>query len=271
MVGPRRSGPRSLRGASNRGRQRRAKLPGTPASSVPIPVAAEPAASPETSDEGLDGLLVATLVVRMRKEKAWTARFSMAHPDVTMEILNHSDLGPHVSVSDHWISGSPPGVWTREIANYSDVRKVESIAEIAEGSLYRITYSNPPVIYLFRKLGVPLQFPVRIQAGTIRWEIVARRSEFLPILEFARKVDPNLQVVSIRRRPLRSHLPQLTDSQHELLTHAIEAGYFAVPREITLTELAKRLNRSKSALSEAIATIERKLLESALRRTTLTP
>jgi predicted DNA binding protein len=126
------------------------------------------------------------------------------------------------------------------------------------------------VIYLFRKLGVPLQFPVRIQAGTIRWEIVARRSKFLPILEFARKVDPNLQIVSIRRRPLRSHLPQLTDSQHELLTHAIEAGYFAVPREITLTELAKRLNRSKSALSEAIATIERKLLESALRRTTLT-
>ncbi|MCI4327047.1 MAG: helix-turn-helix domain-containing protein [Thermoplasmata archaeon] len=46
------------------------------------------------------------------------------------------------------------------------------------------------------------------------------------------------------------------------------AGYFAVPRGITLTDLAARLDRSKSAVSESIAIIERKLLESPRRSTT---
>jgi predicted DNA binding protein len=63
----------------------------------------------------------------------------------------------------------------------------------------------------------------------------------------------------------------LTEAQQQLLTEAMAAGYFAVPRGITLTDLARRLNRSKSSLSEAIAVIERKLLESAMRSSALSP
>lgn len=140
---------------------------------------------------------------------------------------------------------------------------------MADGCLYRITYRNPPIIYLYRELGIPIQFPLRVQDGVIRWEVVARRSEFRAVLDHAGKVDPRFQIVSIRRRPLRSHLPELTVSQHQLLTQAMAAGYFAVPRGITLTDLARRLDRSKSAVSEAIAIIERKLLESAMRSSAL--
>jgi len=43
------------------------------------------------------------------------------------------------------------------------------------------------------------------------------------------------------------------------------AGYFAVPRGITLTALARRLHRSKSSISESLALIEKQLLETALR------
>jgi len=197
--------------------------------------------------------------------------FSRAHPELTIEVLNRSDLTEHVSVSDYWITGGPPGVWAREIAGYSDVRKVETLAEVGGGCLYRITYSSPPIVYVYRMLGIPMQFPLRIQAGFLTWEVVARRSEFEAVLEHAREVAPDFQVVSIRDRPLRSHLPMLTDAQQRLLSQSMAAGYFAVPREITLTELARRLGRSKSGISEAIAIIEKKLLESALRPTSLTP
>lgn len=228
---------------------------------------------PRPTEDGLaaDGLLLATLRVRIRIKGPWTGAFTRAHPNVIVEILNRSDLSEHFSVSDHWISGLPPGVWAREVGRYADVRKVDSLAEVADGSIYRITYRNPPVVYLYRKLGLPIQFPLRIQGGVIRWEVVARRSEFESVVRYARTVDPEFQVVSIRRGPLRSHLPILTDSQHQLLSRAMEAGYFAVPRAITLTDLARRLDRSKSAVSEAIAIIERKLLESALRPTSISP
>lgn len=190
---------------------------------------------------------------------------------MNLEVLNRADVSKDVSVSDHWIAGSPPGVWAAEIARLPGVFKVDSLAEVGDGCLYRITYRNPPVIYLYRELGLPIQFPLRIQDGIIRWEVVARRSEFRAVLKYTEKADPNFQVVSIRRRPLRSHLPVLTETQHQLLTQAMAAGYFAVPRGITLTDLARRLDRSKSAVSEGIAIIERKLLESALRPTSLTP
>lgn len=216
-------------------------------------------------------LLLALLRIRIQKKGLWTGPFSRAHPNLTLEVLNRSDLTEHLSVSDYWISGGPPGVWAREIAEYSDVRKVDSLAEVGSGCLYRITFSSPPIVYVYRMLGLPMQFPVRIQAGFLTWEVVARRSEFEAVLKHARTVNPDFQVVSIRDRPLRSHLPMLTDAQQHILADAMAAGYFAVPRGITLTDLARRLGRSKSGLSEAIANIERKLLESALRPTSLTP
>ena len=216
-------------------------------------------------------LLLATLRIRIQTKGLWTGPFSRAHPDLTIEILNRSDLTEHESVSDHWISGGPPGVWAREIAGYSDVRKVDSLAEVGGGCLYRIRYSSPPIVYVYRMLGIPMQFPLRIQAGFLTWEVVARRGDFEAVLKHAREVAPDFQVVSIRDRPLRSHLPMLTDAQQELLAQAMAAGYFAVPRGVTLTELARRLGRSKSGISEAIAIIEKKLLESALRPTSLTP
>jgi predicted DNA binding protein len=218
-----------------------------------------------------DRLLLATLRIRTRTRRPWTGPFSRAHPNLTVEILNRSEVNEHLSVSDHWISGGPPGVWAREISQYPDVRKVDSLAEVGEGCIYRITYLNPPVIYLYRKLGLPMQFPLRLQAGFIRWEVVARRSEFEAVLRHARAADPDVQLVSIRRRPLRSHLPILTEAQQRLLTEAMAAGYFAVPRGITLTDLARRLGRSKSSLSEAIAVIEKKLLESAMRSSPFSP
>lgn len=44
----------------------------------------------------------------------------------------------------------------------------------------------------------------------------------------------------------------LTPKQQELLTVAYEEGYFSVPRDVSQTELADRLNVSKSAISQRL-------------------
>jgi hypothetical protein len=212
---------------------------------------------------GVDRLLLATLRLVI-PPGVWTGSFSTSHPNVRMEALNRTEVSPDVSVSDYWISGQPPGCWAREIGGFSDVLRVDSLTEVGGGCLYRVTYQNPQVVYLYRRLRIPIQFPLRIQAGTITWEVVARASEFQEIMEYMRSRDRDLRVLSIRRRPLRAHLPMLTVTQEQLLRDAMAAGYFAVPRGITLTDLAKKLDRSKSSISESIAIIERKLLETVL-------
>ena len=216
------------------------------------------------------GLLIATLRVRVPRD-LWTGQFSGKHPTVRLEVLNRTDLSADTSVSDYWIAGKPPGVWANEIGSYSDVLRVDSLAEVADGCLYRVRYKNPPVVYQYRRLGLPLQFPLRIYAGTLTWEVIGRRSDFQEILGFVKRRDPDLQILSVRHRGLRTHLPFLTPAQQQLLADAMSAGYFAVPRGITLTALARRLGRSKSAVSEALAIVEKKLLESTLRPTSLLP
>jgi hypothetical protein len=214
-------------------------------------------------EEGRSRIQLATLKIRIPRN-LWTGPFSSRHPAIRLEVLNRTDVTNDVSVSDYWISGGTPGEWALEIGAFPDVLRVDGLAAVGDGCLYRIKYRNPPVIRLYRRLHLPLQFPLRIQAGVLTWEVVARHAEFQRVMEYARRTDAGVQVVSLKRRPLRSHLPQLTDSQHELLTEAMSAGYFAVPRGITLTELAKKLDRSKSSISEGIALIEKKLVESAL-------
>ncbi|MCI4320243.1 MAG: helix-turn-helix domain-containing protein [Thermoplasmata archaeon] len=211
-----------------------------------------------------DRIVLATLRIRIPKG-VWTGPFSRTHPNTRLEALNRTEVVPDVSVSDYWIEGSPPGSWAREILEYPDVLRAESLAEVGGGCLYRITYQNPQIVSLYRRLHLPIQFPLRIQAGYILWEVVARASEFQEVLEYSRSTDPEMTIVSIRRRPLRTHLPQLTETQERLLRDAMAAGYFAVPRGITLTNLAKKLQRSKSSISESIALIEQKLLETAVR------
>jgi hypothetical protein len=211
-----------------------------------------------------DRLFLATLRIRV-PSGLWAGHFTQIHPRVRVEVLNRGEVRPGVSISDHWISAGPPGAWVEEISRYPDIEKVEALAEVGGGSLYRVTYRNPPILGLYRRLQLPVPFPLRIQGGMIDWEVAARYSDFETILAFARQRDPRARVISIRRRALRNHLPQLTERQHELLTDAMAAGYFAVPRGITLTALARKLHRSKSSVSEAIALVEQKLLESALR------
>ena len=56
----------------------------------------------------------------------------------------------------------------------------------------------------------------------------------------------------------------LTDRQRECLQAALRLGYFEVPRECTLAELADRLGVDKSTASETIRRGQTRLVKSAL-------
>jgi predicted DNA binding protein len=211
-----------------------------------------------------DRLLMATLTLRI-PDRTWTGPFSRSHPEVAIEILGRSEAGKGLMIADHWISGRPAGVWTREIARRPDVVSAESLAEVGDGSLYRVKFRTPPIVELYRRLEIPLPFPIRVRAGYAHWEIVARAPEFAQVLNFGREFDPRIRISWTRTPPLRAHLPLLTKPQKSLLHLAIASGYFAVPRRVSLIELARRAHRSKSSVSESMARIERSLLESALR------
>ncbi len=208
-------------------------------------------------------LVIATLRISPRKG-VWLGTFSRRHPYHLLELLSRTEVSPTVSVADIWISGHPPGVWGKEIAAFRDVVSVDCLSELGEGTLYRVKMQNPPIVYLYQRLKLPLPLPLRIQGGVAYWEVVAPEEDFQEVLKFARAEGNEPRVTSIRRHPLHDHVPLLTRAQKALLAEAMADGYFAVPREINLTELARKLGRNKSTVSERISIIEKRLLESAL-------
>lgn len=56
----------------------------------------------------------------------------------------------------------------------------------------------------------------------------------------------------------------LTDSQQDALSLAFEHGYYDIPRENSMTELAKELNISHQALSERLRRAHQTLVENAV-------
>lgn len=201
----------------------------------------------------------------------WLGRFSNAHPELRIEAQNWTGLDDRTSVLDYWIAGLPAGTWTREIASYPDVDRVEALAEVADGCLYRVVQRMNPIVRLYRRLRMPLKFPLSVHEGVITWEVTSRKQDFDSLLAFLRTRRLDFAIVSVRRGLVQSHLPALTDSQRRLLDEALRSGYFAVPRGVTLTELARRLGRSKSAVSQSLARVEQKLLASSVMPVRLGP
>lgn len=56
-------------------------------------------------------------------------------------------------------------------------------------------------------------------------------------------------------------IDDLTDRQHAVLEAAVEAGYFATPREATCEEIAETLGISDSTVSEHLRVAQRKVFE----------
>jgi len=219
-----------------------------------------------SSGAGDDDMVVASVRFRL-PEWVWVGPFTRRHPEARVEFLSVAEVTQDVSVSDCWIAGRPAGKWTAEIARFADVRKVQPLAEVGGGGVYRITFVNPPIVYLYRELGLPLPLPVWMHAGVCGWEIVARVPMYRRLKARLTAVDPGARTVSLRRSPFRSHLPELSDPEQALLAAAVGRGYFDVPKRVTLERLARELGRSRSAVSDRLRAIEERLLDSAFSGT----
>ncbi|MFW5922145.1 MAG: helix-turn-helix domain-containing protein [Halodesulfurarchaeum sp.] len=71
---------------------------------------------------------------------------------------------------------------------------------------------------------------------------------------------------SNRQKFVTLDLYELTDKQRQAITAAVAAGYYETPREVSLGELADRIEISKSALSQRLKAAESKLVTSAFSR-----
>jgi len=192
---------------------------------------------------------------------AWIAGFSREHPDVTIEVLSRLDLGARRSLSEVRLHVPGPGPWTDEIRKLEHVYEAELLTSKSSEVRLRVIHRTSEFVSIFRELQLMRRFPFTIRAGEASWVVIASEQKVRQLLDRLSERAVGVTLESVRHSDDPTAVEILTLRQAELLRRAMAAGYFDVPRKITLTRLAESERMAISSLSEALAIVEKKLIE----------
>lgn len=157
-----------------------------------------------------------------------------------------------------WASGGEFGAFDAGIADDPTVARPSRVIPVDDRRLYQTELIDEGL----RKSTYPLMVEeggvFQELTGTVDgWSFRAAlpdRDALARLVEFCRGHDIGFEFHSVHQAEAHSGLPEygLTDRQRETLATAVERGYFRVPRECSLSELATALGVSETAASERL-------------------
>jgi len=190
-------------------------------------------------------------------------RTSKAFPELVAEVTAASHLPNGLDRVEMDIIGSPSPEILESLHREPGVISVSRVATLGPLMRNHMVAQTPPFYLLEKDLAILVRYPIVVQDGTYTLEAAGRVSQ---LREMVKKLGDSYQGVEVLRfgpDRMRTVPESLTPQQDALLHQALAAGYFDVPRRVTLTGLAQRLGKSKSSLSRGLAVVEQKLAESA--------
>lgn len=147
------------------------------------------------------------------------------------------------------------------IALLDDVRILEAATEV--GGVARVIWTNRhPLFQIDKQLDeVALQPPLTIDGSGM---IATLRGTPAGVMAFLQEARAHLAPdrVSVLNAPvsLPSSDADVSDRQMEIVNAAIEAGYYDIPRRVSLRELAAQLGASRSTIGEHLQRAEAVLM-----------
>lgn len=123
---------------------------------------------------------------------------------------------------------------------YAGDRRVIAQYEADERGLYEFLWES----------SLPPEFPIIIENGEMEFNVTATQEQFKTFVAVLDETERQYDLLTLVHTDEQDAL--LTDRQRECLTVAHRRGYFDVPRECTLAELADGLGVDKSTASETI-------------------
>jgi predicted DNA binding protein len=207
-------------------------------------------------------------VVRIRFEinqELPLSTLTRAHPELQASILASQPIRDGRTVLEIELTSSEPKDYASELSDLPGVLALSRLSPPGPVARYQIVIDlSPQYMRAVERVGALLRYPRLVHDGQHTVEVAARTSEIRRLLEDLRRICRDVEVLRFGRIPMSSCPSTLTPRQYALLNRALAAGYFDVPRRITLTRLAHTLGRGKSSVSRALALIEKQLAESSV-------
>ena len=163
-----------------------------------------------------------------------------------------------------WIQGHEQAAITRALENDASVETHTRLLDSGEEQLYDVKFDSGMTEFrktMFAHDGTILDAYTGADAWTFHLRFPAR-SAFSTALSASRDAgfDVTIQRIFDADSPRNGNATVgITDGQYEALCLAVENGYFEIPRQVTLQELAQIYGCTHQALSEMLRRATRSL------------
>lgn len=179
-------------------------------------------------------------------ETMWVAQLSQAFPDATFRLLSGYRL-EEAALELGEVLADDPDAAVDAMRNHSSIRNYELLESETRRALGKYETTETDLYDFVELSSLTIEFPVDVRNGWYEFGLTGTREE---LDQFGDVLDGS---------PFRYELESLvttagtetlvTDRQREVLEAAVREGYFEVPRECTLAELAETLGVDKSTAS----------------------
>lgn len=192
-----------------------------------------------------------------------------AVPSVRIEIkrvvAGMEDITPYF-----WVFGSDINRFEEALRNDSQLSDLLTLEENQEGErFYRVTWTGdaPDILIAISEAKATILEAVTEEGG--QWELkalFARDEDLTSFKEYcdSNNIDFQLKRLYYPENPEEQGEYDITPEQLEALELAYNKGYFNVPRDISLADLATELDISRNALSARIRRGTRNILSSTI-------
>lgn len=182
-----------------------------------------------------------------------------ALPSIDVELERQYALDPARPISFCWIRYRERERLERALADDATIASFDRIDGVDGRELYRLHGSETDVVGAYREWVAAGGELLDCRGSDGRWEIEMRfpdRDSFGRYHDFLANEGVSLELQRLadddRQHRGRGRGSTLTDAQREALALAYEYGFFEVPRETGLAEIAAQLGISNQAVSERL-------------------
>jgi hypothetical protein len=201
-----------------------------------------------------------------------SSEFALDHsletlPELTFEMERIVSSGDEALMPLLWVRGSSRERVEETLGDDPTVDNVTLLGDFGDEWLFQMEWIG--------HVDLVVQMLVNAEATILdavghrdEWKmrvLYPRRELFSQTHDFCEEHGLNFEVESIREldsEPAGRY--GLTEEQYEVLATAVSMGYFQVPREVTLQELAEEFDVSHQAISERIRRATNALVEDTL-------
>ncbi len=187
-------------------------------------------------------------------DDSWLGEVSRSAPDATLTVTG-TVAADERDVTALTAAGVDRAAAVDALRDHDAVDRIETVERRRTETVVRVTAPAPSYVAAARGAGVPFEFPVEVSDGLAALVVVDDRERLSAL---GRRLAA--AGVTVESAGCDDPEPILTESQHELVRAAVEAGYYDTPRECTLTELAADREIAKSTCSETLHRAEGQVL-----------